>query len=328
MRLKDMLEDSGTTDQVKKVLRGLPEDGKKAIDNFFDYTSAYNMHGSKDRFLEKLSFLPNEDRILYHYTTVDSVKAILKSRTWFIKQKGFMNDHKELFYTIELVKTILTELKATPDEINVFDKIFKTTPIGDTYIWSFTENKASQTLFGNYSVNSNGIALGLNSSQIEKELFTHFSHGKDSSEFFTNGDAYSFALKVVYDEKIQRESLEPIVKEWMLAYRGLKAMPKDREVILTNCLTTISFFALCFKNPLLRQEEEIRFVITYNGEVNKNYSEKTIDGVPYVTCEVSDFLIREAIIQTGSSITVSRFKNELREYGFGSIRVSESELPY
>lgn len=326
MRITDMLESGELSDKEKEVLCALPNLGKVAINNFFDENSDFGLHTSLDRILPEFSFLPSKNELLYHYTTSDSVKKILKSRTWLIKQKSFMNDPEEFSYTISLAKDVLKNLEATNDDIVAFDNSFKMDPINDSYIWSFTKNSSSQTLFGNYSGDKSGVALGLNSKEILDALSSHFLHGKSDLASLTDDDAYPLPLKVIYDEEVQRDYLEPVVEEWLLAHKNLRSIPSDQREICAACLTAISYFALFFKNPLLRQEEEIRFVIVYKG--NKNYSERVVNNIPYVECEVNPSLIREAILQTGNPMGVEELENLFKECGFNNVRIRRSKLPY
>lgn len=326
MKVADMLNSSKLSVKEKEILRTLPNQGKVAINNFFDENSNIGSSAYLHRVLSKTSFQPNENELLYHYTTSDSVKKILKSRTWLIKQKSFMNDPKEFSYTIDLAKDILRNLEANTDDIAAFGDSFKRVPISDSYIWSFTKNKSSQTLFGNYSGNKNGVALGLNSKEVQDVLCLHFLHGKSDPNSIAEGEAFPIALRVVYDEKVQRNYLKPLVEEWLLAYKNLESMPSCQRDICATCLTFISYFALLFKNPLLRQEEEIRFVITYKGD--KDYSERVINNVPYVKCEISPNIVREAILQTGNPMKVSELEDLFKECGFNDVKVFRSELPY
>ncbi len=63
-----------------------------------------------------------------------------------------------------------------------------------------------------------------------------------------------------YDAQKQKNYTEPLVQEWLDAYRGLKKDPDDMKEILTLCSKNIALFNMAFKNPKLSHEEEFRFV--------------------------------------------------------------------
>ncbi|KRL32812.1 DUF2971 domain-containing protein [Liquorilactobacillus uvarum] len=328
MRLIDVLEDTSIPEETLEMIRSLPPTGKEALDNYFNEDSNFFKHSRPKLIIPKLSCDTSLNENLYHYTTVGSLTKIVHSKEWMIKQKDFMNDPKEFQYTVDLSVAILDTLDATSDEKKLFIETFENGPFGDTYIWSFTKNKNSQTLFGNYSGNKDGVALGFKLSDVQVALATHFSHGKTDPNKLTKGDAFVFPLKVIYDKTIQLEYLKPVVKEWLFAQRNLARDQYDMSEIILACLPAITLFALTFKNPLLRQEEEVRFIITNIREDTKLHPEAYIGKIPYVKCEVSDFLIKEAIIQTGNVISNEQLLSLFNDNGFTDIIVKKSDLPY
>ncbi|ARN89372.1 DUF2971 domain-containing protein [Levilactobacillus brevis] len=328
MRLTDLMTNPNIPESTRQLINSLPDSGKMAIDNYCNEDSEFYKHADPRLITPKLSFDVSSNTTLYHYTTVTSLNLILESKTWLIKQKDYMNDPEEFIYTVKLATSILNELNASVDEIAAFENVLNNNPFGDSYIWSFTKNRASQTLFGNYSGDKNGVALQFDLAKIQEVLAPHFSHGKTNPNKLTSGDAYVFPLRVIYDKKIQLEYLRPVVEEWLLAYRNLNLDADDMGEIIRWCLPAITLFGLCFKNPLLRQEEEIRFVVANKREDNEMHPEVTMNETPFVKCDVEKGLIQEAILQTGNLVTVSELEALFGKHGFGDVKVSKSELPY
>lgn len=330
MKLNEILSDASISEEMVNMVNSLPETGKEALNNYFDPESAFQKHSQDGHIVYQFAINTERGQYddLYHYTTVDSLKKILESKKWLIKQKDFMNDPKEFSYTVDLGLDILRKLGATNDERNIFTQSIGISPFGDTYIWSFSCNRNSQTLFGNYSGSKDGVALRFSVHDIQVALATHFSHGKTDPNKLTYGDAYVAPLKVVYDKNIQLEYMEPVIKEWLLAVRNLAQDPDDMNVIVIQCLSAIGLFGLCFKNPLLRQEEEIRFVIINKNKDNQRHPELQSNGVPFVQCEISDILIKEAVLQTGNKVSTNVLKNIVTNLGFSGIKISKSDLPY
>jgi hypothetical protein len=206
--------------------------------------------------------------------------------------------------------------------------MFENSPFNDLYVWSFTKNRTSQTLFGNYSGNKNGVALKFKVKDIQRTLACRFSNGKNDLSHFSVGDAYVFPLQATYDKGVQREYLFPIIKEWLFAQRCLDKDSFDMYQILLVCMKSIKLFAMCFKNPLLRQEEEIRFIVANINSDKLMHPDLSINNVPFVKVGIGDDLIKEAILQTGNSVSITDLKNIFNENGIYNVEVSQSELPY
>ncbi|MCP9328692.1 MULTISPECIES: DUF2971 domain-containing protein [Liquorilactobacillus] len=328
MRLTEILKDKCIPKNLREMIESLSQNGKIALDNYYNEDSDFYKHASPRLIIPELSYDTSIDENLYHYTTIESLIKIVHSKEWLIKQKDFMNDPKEFQYTIDFGITILDSLSATSDEKRLFAETLKQGPFSDSYIWSFAKNKNSQTLFGNYSGNKNGVALGFKLPEIQAVLATHFAHGKVDPNIFSEGDAYVFPLKVIYDKEVQFEYLKPVVEEWLFAKRSLEQDWNDMKSIMEDCFTAITIFALDFKNPLLWQEEEIRFVVTNINADSARHPEAYVGEVPFVKCNIEDTLIREAIVQTGNSISLESLKKLFNKNGFTNIDVKESELPY
>jgi len=328
MRLVDMLKDERISKNMREMIESLPQTGKMALDNYYNEDSDFYRHASPRLIIPEFSCDTSIDESLYHYTTIESLNKIVHSKEWLIKQKDFMNDPKEFQYTIDLGITILDSLNATGDEKRLFTEALEQSPFSDSYIWSFSKNKNSQTLFGNYSGDKNGVALGFNISEIQAVLATRFAHGKTDPNHFSEGDAYVFPLKVTYDKEIQFEYLKPVVEEWLYAKRSLKQDWNDMKSIIESCFTAITLFALDFKNPLLWQEEEIRFLVVNIRADNARHPEANVGGVPFVKCKIDDTLIKKAIVQTGNSVSLESLAKMLNDNGFTNVDIKKSDLPY
>lgn len=328
MRLKDAIKNKNIPIDVLRMIDNLPSYGKEALDNSMNENSDFSKSSSIQNFFNNFSYDTFSKDSFYHYTTIDSLKKIINSKIWLIKQINFMNDPKEFKYTVELGIGYLEELGANIQEIEYFKNTFENSPFNDLYIWSFTKNGNSQTLFGNYSGNKNGVALKFNVNDIQKILAYRFSNGKEDLNHFSTGDAYVFPLRATYDKDAQREYLFPIMKEWLFARRCVDKDPVDMQQIILICMKSIKLFAMCFKNPLLRQEEEIRFIIANINTDKLMHPDLRINNVPFVKVNIDKDLIKGAILQTGNSIPVEEVENIFIKNGFNDVDVSCSELPY
>lgn len=332
-KLEDLIDlnDPKISEAVRAMIRRLPDIGKQALAAFYDEDSEFYRHARPEIIAKRFYLDTNIDgnKFIYHYTSVDGLKKILNSKVFYVKEKSYLNDPSEYQYAFHLAIEELEKMGATQHEINFFREHVADVPFSDLYIWSFTRNGESQTLFGNYNGGSHdGVALKFDSQVMQEQLANHFSHGKKSLEEYTVGNAFVFPLVVVYERSEQLAYLCPVMKEWIMAYRSRSFDEYDMVEIMKNCLQALSLFAMCFKNPLLRQEEEVRFlVLNINGD-NKNHPEITINNVPFMKCEFTPMMLQAVTLQTNAATNLNELKEVVGEAGFHSTEVKQSVLPY
>lgn len=198
-------------------------------------------------------------------------------------------------------------------------------PFYAAYIWSFSKNDDSETLFHVYGGNE-GIALELGEKDVMNMLATHNSHGKKSLDQFGLGDAYTFPLNVLYDAQKQENYIEPLAQEWLDAYRGLKNDPDDMKEILTLCSKNIALFNMTFKNPKLSHEEEFRFVSLRRND-GTIPSELKINGVSFINCEFAPEFIQSVTLSPVCNVSLKEVKAVIKRYKLNA-DVRNSKLPY
>lgn len=332
-RLEDLmdLDSPEFPENIRKMVKDLPDIGKEALAAWYDEDSEFYQHAQQEIIAKKFLLDTNEkiNKNIYHYTSVDSFKKIVQSKVFLIKEKSYMNDPEEFEYTFSLAKNELKRLGATDSELGVFGQLHNSSPFNDMYIWSFTRNGESQTLFGNYNgADRDGVALQFNSQDVQEQLAAHFAHDKKSLDEFTEGNAYVFPLRVVYAKKEQLEFIQPVITEWLKALRCLNLDRYDMSEILLDCLKALTLFAMCFKNPYLRQEEEVRFLVLNINSDSKNHPEVEIGETPFVQCEINSSFLKSVIMQTNGTTTVDELKDMLVKKGFSKTEVRKSVLPY
>lgn len=236
-----------------------------------------------------------------------------------------MNDPDEFRWASKLAIKYLENYKATSEEIISFKRMVDNQPFHDAYIWSFSKNDDSETLFHVYGGNE-GVTLELGEKNVMNMLATHNSHGKRSLDQFGLGDAYTFPLNVLYNEQKQRNYIEPLVQEWLDTYRGLKDDPGDMKEILTLCSKNISLFNMAFKNPKLFHEEEFRFVSLRRND-GTIPPELKVNGVPFINCEFAPEFIQSVTLSPTCDISEGEVRDVIRKYKL-SADVRKSTLPY
>ncbi|WP_235190474.1 MFS transporter [Leuconostoc mesenteroides] len=88
-------------------------------------------------------------------------------------------------------------------------------------------------------------------------------------------------------------------------------------------------FALCFKNPDLYQEEEIRFVVVkINGKENDIEPEIIFNGKPVVSIEITPSLIKSVILSHEVFEQETNIRNILNQSNFTNTTIEKTRLPY
>lgn len=299
--------------------------GKVAFFHYLYESSEFRKHSSIVENVHKFAIDTSNDIKIYHYTTNESLKNILDSKYFRIKSYNYMNDTNEFKWASIIAVKHLSSIGADKHEIEAFENKVKKPPFKYCYIWSFTENSDSQNLFGSYG-NKSGLALEFSLQNIMRKLSTINANGKNDLDDFSQGDGYVFPLHVEYNKKVQEEYVYAVADEWLRAYRSFEDNPNYMAKIMLICEKNMFMFNLCFKNPLLYQEEEVRFLIIKVGK-ERNVIDLEVDGIDYTKCPIDTNMINTIKIQTGNDISELDLKRLLSKYNLNT-KIIRSELPY
>ena len=316
----------GVPDDIKHMIMNLSTEGKNALVNWYDEKSEFHKYADLVLNVYNFGIDTENSMMIYHYTTMESLEKILDSGYFRIKASDYMNDPDEFRWASKIGKSYLKKLGANSEEIAAFESMINTQPLNDSYIWSFTKNEDSQNLFNVYG-NKSGVAVGFDLKDVMMVLASYNSNGKSDLTQFKKGDAFTFPLQVEYEKSKQEKFIYPVVKEWLWAYRSSKDDPYDMKMIMLHCSKNISLFNMVFKNPILRQEEELRFVVTRIGEGGRN-PKLTVGGIPYTKCPITTEFIKSVRLQTGNSYDTNQVKKLFDSYGYRNVSIYKSNIPY
>ncbi len=309
-------------EDIRKMVNSLNKDGRDALNSMYDNKSDFWKHANLLEIASQFFAEPKKYKHLYHYTDTNGLKGILTSRTFRIGSQYYMNDPQENIYVLEFAKKILKgEEFASPEEIEYFYNDFRRL-IFDIYIWSFTLNDHSQALanYGEY-------ALEFDNEELQESLVKFFNPNVTGFDDYHNGNCFVFPLKVEYGQKVQKEYIKSVVHTWLAAYRNLKIDPYDMGYIIENCYHALSLFCMCFKNPLLRQEEEIRFIVIRKNDDNKLYPDTYINNRPILQFKFEQSLLHQ-IIYNKRVKNLKEVENLLMTNGYEKTLVNPTKLPY
>lgn len=304
---------------------GLNNYGIRALAHFVDPNSDFRRHTNIEKNVRTFGDDAQENVSIYHYTSISALKNILKSGYFRITQANSMNDPDEFKWASQRAITYLRSKNATTDQVASFKKMIDMTPFRDNYIWSFSKNEDSETLFHIYGV-LDGIALEFGEKDVMTYLAKHNANGKTDFDQFDLGNAYTFPLTVLYDAEKQIEYIKPLVDEWLDVYRGIGSDTSHLETINRICVQNLFLFDMCFKNPKLSHEEEFRFV-----SVRKNdgtiQPELKVGNVQYINFRFNPSLIKSITLRPNCSVSKDQFREMFKEYKLNAV-VKNSTLPY
>lgn len=321
-KLEEIFRDPNIPENVKKIVRSMNRDGMQLLNDYYDENSNFYQQAQPELIANKFYANPNIIKNLYHYTTYDAFEKILSSSTFLIGSIHYMNDDKEIKYVYELMEN---ELKALGAPVHIIQKVEKLSSIlpNDVYVWSFSENDYSQAL-SNYG----DIVLGFDSQEVMEQLASNYSKGKKTLDEYTIGNAYVFPLKVEYDYEVHIKYIKTLAHAWFVAHDNLNYDPYDMEKIIKSIVQALHFFSLFFKNPYLRQEEEIRYIIFNINEDNILNPELYMNDKPFISSNLNPELLKKVIVNHNSKKTLDEVKYTLIREGYINTSVNMSKLPY
>lgn len=320
--LEKILKDPKVSEDVKRIVQSMNKDGLQLLNDYYDENSNFYQRAQPELIANEFYANPKKIKNLYHYTTYEAFEKILSSSTFLIGSIHYMNDDKEIKYVYELMKKEL-KLLGAPDYIILKLEELNTILPDDVYVWSFSENDYSQAL-SNYG----DIALGFDNQEIMECLASYYSKRKKTLDEYTVGNAYVFPLKVEYDYEVQSKYITTLAHAWYVAHDNFEKDPYDMDEIIKSIVQALHFFSLFFKNPILRQEEEIRYIIFNINEDNLLNPELYMNNKPFTSCKITNEILKEIIINPNSDKNIKEVKSMLIRKGFTKTSVNMSKLPY
>ena len=308
--LQEILNSGEVSEKTRKMVESLERTGKLALEAYYDETSDFYQHAKSELIADRfsLNISSEKDIFLYHYTSISSFEKILRSGNFLMTSIYYENDPKEMRYTCDLVCVALEEMGAGIEIREIFKKLFQT-PIFDSYVWSFSLNAASQAL-----QNYGEIALGFDAQSLGDDLSKQFEI-KDY-EATANDQGFVMLLKVEYDRDIQMEYIRPIAREWWYAYQNIDKDPDDMGNLIQICLGVTAILSICFKQPILRQEEEVRFVVMHAIEDNKLHPDNYMNEKPVISAKIAPALLNKVIVTHKAKERQNEVKQILEEKWF------------
>jgi len=233
-------------------------------------------------FIKKYSSYSLEPpEILYHYTTASGMKGIIESGCFWATHFRFLNDPKEILYSIDLIdkelKNFITEIKddIDPDLFEILNEYSNVRERWlknydgfnhDVYITSFSEEKDSMSQWEEYGDNGKGYVIGINPNELHYLSNSEEIHNVKKNEY----DKF-WLVKVEYDKSKQKDIIRKFLKDFIDMLPDPKSFNnrcennekiKDdlyRVAVSDYLIFLINFLTFLFKIPKSEGEKEWRF---------------------------------------------------------------------
>lgn len=321
-KLFQVIKDDNIPSKMMNMLESLDTDAQRLLADHYDETSNYYRRVQPENIAHTFGVDPVKHPLLYHYTDLNALRAIVRSRSFLIGRYTNMNDKSEKKYAYNLFKNILQEAGASSDELNVFNKDIEK-PVFDYYIMSLTHNKNSQALskYGD-------IAIQFKTQDIQDHLAAKIT----PSHFYKKlnpGDGLVYPLKVLYNRKEQLNYINTVMNAWLTAFRNRERDFPDMFQIRNEVLQALALYSQCFKNSVLYQEEEIRFVVVKAiTQENAVMPDLYFHNRPKITLPIEPNMIDTIIVSHNLENQINDISKMLRSFGFNNTQVKLTDLPY
>ena len=321
-KLSQVIKNDNIPPEMMDMLESLDNNAQRLLADHYDENSNYFRRAQPAKIAERFGGFPDKHPLLYHYTNLNSLEAILSSRSFFIGRYTDMNDKSEKQYTYDLCKSALKEAGASNKELQEFNNDISN-PIFDYYLMSLTDNKNSEALsrYGD-------IAIQFKNQSIQD----HLAIKHTPSYFYKRldpGDGLVYPLKVLYDKKDQLEYVNTVMKAWLIAFRNKDRDPNDMSQIKNESLKALELYSQCFKNSLLYQEEEIRFVVIKRLSQEQHIMpDLYFNGKPKIKLDIEPNMIDTVIVSHKLEGKISSIQKMVQSYGFNNTEVKLTDLLY
>ena len=146
---------------------------------------------------------PDDDAVLYHYTSTDAVLGILKNGEIWASDARFSNDWSEFIHGLKILESLLEERTRKikgPEDKEKHKLILEITRVcrqyeertQSAYVFALTENRDDLSQWRGYTPKSGGLAIGVSEKGLEDVVV----------------DLGLFACKCIYDHDLQRNTIQ------------------------------------------------------------------------------------------------------------------------
>lgn len=192
----------------------------------------------------------DDSDLIYHYCSVDSFFKIIESKSLWLSDSRYMNDRYEGSWVDQLVDKSLSEIDEQ-DKILEFKEHYRNEKSKKYYLFCLSKNGDQLSQWRGYADDGKGVAICFSRKSLKLPEAIKFPVG---------------ILDLIYSEKEQDRLIDDSIQQ------------------LADVLADINFlkeFAIWFKNPSFKEEDETRIVYT---------PENSLDSLEFVDPNMGEYV--------------------------------------
>lgn len=255
-----------------------------------------------------------EDKIYYHYCSVDTFFNIMQTATLRLGNPLSMNDSAEIIWLLEMVKIYVQEkgkYKKILDNWNLIEKnmYHMLQEIDLPYIFCLSKKNDVLSQWRSYADDGKGVAIGIDVDELLR--YSKILSGRN----------------IIYDQKEQMNLLDGKINNEILDNLENSIINQDIKEVFNKVRILVSYVleeAVVCKNPAFQEENEFRILCIPYGCTENKISEikfRTDGGSILPYREVKFYNIRHSLIKNITIGPKSKINNKnlwlfLKEQGF------------
>jgi hypothetical protein len=269
---------------------------------------------------------------LHHYTSLDALLSILKTRSLWATNIRYLNDSSESELGLKLMRQVAEEARATSRGIDsdILSYLIEwldspRSEAASVYVLSFSEAHNQLSQWRGYTTYGQGVCISLGSDHLVRRM--------QAQGWTFQNCRYNPASQLTWAEAI----LSRIRREAATTYTGVEAEKKSCfTAVLQNCLSALLQVAATIKHGAFAQEREVRFVspLISIADHKIRYRRGRTTQVPYVEFSLAegddDLVIQEIMVgpsprQQGMQTSITNALEQARVLSRG---VTVCSIPY
>ncbi len=273
---------------------------------------------------------PNE--AIYHYTKSNGVQGILGDMAFYATKSDFLNDSKEMYYTLHVVDQVIDEIENEKMRQILKKRMSKySSELGKQwfFITSFSDDPDSITLWAEFG-DKTGYNLEFNSAELIERI--------------TNKRKIVYHGYLIYSWEEQKEIIRELLfkkvpERMAMSFKEIMyCAENDEDVACFNKLckefiNIMAIYSLFFKQEEFAAEQEYRMVFIEDDPEKILFRAKDGFLMPYITIDVNgekDY-VKKITVAPKNHVDLAKAGMELftKHYGYDvEVVLSKIQLRY
>lgn len=270
---------------------------------------------------------------LHHYTSLDALQSIVKTKTLWATNVHYLNDASESEFGLALMRQVGAEARKTAEGIDAeFLSFFlnwldhRVFECASVYVLCFSEAHDQLSQWRGYTEYGRGVCLSIGSTVLVERM-----------------QAYGWTFQNCRYNRISQFTWAEAILSRMRRQAAVNraAIEEDKtlhfDTVLQNSLSDLLQVAATIKNEAFAEEREVRFIspVINVGDERIAYRAGKTTRIPYVQFRLiehdDDLAVHEIMVGPGPTqqLMLSHIAGIVRQNGVGeTCIVSASEIPY